>query len=1015
MKKTITILILLAVLAGLLIVPAAADGPDLESPDLAFVKGKSSAFIVQMAGDPVVAYEGGIRGLQATKPEKGKKIDPNSAKVTKYVDYLNNKQNAALKSVGAAGKKIYSYYYSINGFAAQLTEAEVAALKSRSDVLQIWADELQTMDTSTTPDFLGLTAKGGLWDMGVTGEDVIIGVVDSGIWPEVMSFSDRTGTNPNGKDGKLSYQQIPGWHGKCTPGEEFNASMCNQKLIGAQYFNAAYGGNAGIDADRPWEFNSPRDYNGHGTHTSSTAGGNSGVPAEVSGIDLGTISGMAPRARIAMYKALWSNEDGSQASGFTVDLVAAIDQAVADGVDVINYSISGSTTLFNSAVSISFLYAADAGVFVAASAGNEGPGASTVAHNSPWQTTVAAGTHDRYYAGTVTLGDSSVYEGASIDARGAGPADLVYAGDAGDALCAIGSLDVAVVTGKIVVCDRGIYARVDKSYAVMEAGGIGMVLANVAPSSINADLHYVPTVHVDEVAGAAIRAYAQTAGATATLTGGEFQQAEAPEVAAFSSRGPALAGNGDLLKPDIMAPGVDVLAAVAPPGNNGRNFDFYSGTSMSAPHIAGIAALIKDAHPDWSPMMIKSALMTTASTMSNEDNPILGNPFDYGAGQVVPNSAYDPGLVYNSGWNDWLAFLCGASNAVGAGTCNALAGLGYSLDPSDLNYPSIAIGALAGTQTVKRTVTNVGPNGTYHVSVEIPAGIDVTVEPDMLTLENGESAIYEVTFTSNDTAVVDAWTFGSLTWTHGPHAVTSPIALRPVAIAAPAEVSDSCTDGSLSFDVTFGYTGDYTAGAHGLNPALMTEGNVPDDPGDSFSPFGPGTTLQFITVPAGSAYARFSLFDDYTDGNDDLDLYVYYPSGSYAGGSGSGTSAEQVDVAFPPAGDYYVFVHGWGTDGPDANYTLFSWSFSATPGSTNMTVDAPTAATLGETETVTVDWAGLDADTKYLGAVSHSDAGGLLDLTLVSIATDYCASTASTQGVTSAEGSFAMLLPLVGR
>jgi subtilisin family serine protease len=661
---------------------------------------------------------------------------------------------------------------------------------------------------------------------------------------------------------------------------------------------------------------------------------------------------------------------------------------VADGVDVINYSISGSTTLMNSSVAISFLYAADAGVFVASSAGNSGPGASTVAHNTPWQTTVAAGTHDRYYAGTVALGDGSVYNGASIDSRGAGPADLIYAGDAGDALCAIGSLDPAKVTGKIVVCDRGIYARVDKSYAVMEAGGIGMVLANVAPSSINADLHYVPTVHVDEIAGAAITAYAQTAGATATLTGGVFEMVEAPEVAAFSSRGPALAGAGDLLKPDIMAPGVDVLAAVAPPGNNGRNFDFYSGTSMASPHIAGIAALIMQAHPDWSPMMVKSALMTSASTLTNMDDPIPGGYFDYGAGEVVPNSAVDPGLVYDAGFYDWLAFLCETSTAVSTGTCNALASMGYSLDPSDLNYPSIAIGALPGAQTVVRTVTNVGTPGTYHVSVNAPAGIDVTVDPANLELKKGESASYTVTFTGNENVVANAWTFGSLTWSKGEYAVTSPIALFPVAIAAPTEVQGIGTDGSLSFDVTFGYTGDYTAAPHGLEPALMTEGYVEDDPGDSFAPFGPGTTLHYINVPADSAYARFSLFDAYTDGNDDLDLYVYYPNGAYAGGSGSGTSAEQVDVPNPMAGDYYVFVHGWGTDGPDANYTLFSWAVPAAAGSSNMTLTAPTAATLGATETIAVDWFGLDAGTKYLGAVSHNDAGGMLGLTLVSIATD---------------------------
>jgi subtilisin family serine protease len=944
-------------------------------------------YIVQMADNPVVAYEGDIKGLKATKPKAGGKIDPFSPAVVDYVNYLTGKHNEALSKVG--GQLVYHYSYSYNGFAAAMSLDQANKLAKVDGVLAVAGDEFYTADTSTTPDFLGLTDKGGAWDMGWTGEDIIIGIVDSGIWPDAMSFSDRTGTNPNGKDGKLSYQQIPGWHGKCTPGEEFTAADCNHKLIGAQYFNAGYGGNAGIDADRPWEFNSPRDYNGHGTHTASTAGGNSGVAAEVGGVALGSINGMAPRARIAAYKALWSNEDGSQASGSGVDLVAAIDQAVADGVDVINYSVSGSRTNFLDSVEVAFLFAADAGVFVATSAGNSGPTAATVAHNSPWLATVAAGTHDRYYAGMVYLGDGTSYHGASIDARGAGPADLVYSSNVGLAgadpteiqLCYPGTLDPALVAGKIVVCDRGVIARVDKSLAVMMANGIGMVLANVSPSSINADLHYVPTVHVDEVAGAAIRTYAENVGATATLTGGIYEQAEAPFVASFSSRGPSLA-SADLLKPDIMAPGVDVLAAVAPPGNNGRNFDFYSGTSMSSPHIAGIAALVMQAHPDWTPAMVKSALMTTASQTTNLGNPIPGSAFDYGAGQVVPNSAFDPGLVYDAGWVDWLGFLCGTGQ-LQASYCPAI-----GIDPSDLNYPSISIGALAGQQTVKRTVTNVGPSATYHVSVDAPAGIDVTVDPADLTLGKGESADYYVTFTANAASIPNTWAFGSLTWNHGPHHVTSPIAVMPVAIAVPAEVHGTGTDGSLSFDVTFGYTGVYTAAPHGLEPAVMTTGIVPDDPTDSFVPYGPGTTLHMINVPAGSAYARFALFDDYTDGADDLDLYVYYPSGAFAGGSGSGTSAEQVDVAFPPDGDYYVFVHGWGTDGPDANYTLFSWSFSATPGSTNMILTAPAAATVGTSATVTVDWANLTTGTKYLGAVSHSDSSDLLGLTLIAIDTD---------------------------
>jgi hypothetical protein len=258
-----------------------------------------------------------------------------------------------------------------------------------------------------------------------------------------------------------------------------------------------------------------------------------------------------------------------------------------------------------------------------------------------------------------------------------------------------------------------------------------------------------------------------------------------------------------------------------------------------------------------------------------------------------------------------------------------------------------------------------------------------------------------VTFSANPSSVLNAWTFGSLTWSHGPHHVTSPIAIYPVALAVPAEVHGSGTAGSLSFDITFGYAGDYTAAPHGLEPADMQAGNVIDDPADdidaalatcdwsSFPYDCVGITWHEFTVPAGAAFARFSLFDTYTDGADDLDLYVWRRSnGAYVGGSGSGTSAEEVNVLFPAADVYEIAVHGWGTDGPDANYTLFSWAVPVAPGSGNMSITAPASATLGATETITVDWFGLNAGTKYLGAVSHNDASGLLDLTLVAVDTD---------------------------
>ena len=541
-----------------------------------------------------------------------------------------------------------------------------------------------SQDTSSTPHFLGLDAPGGLWQQlggpvgdkkhNGAGENIVIGVVDSGIWPQSKSFSDRDA------HGKLIYQPFGGRHGRCEESSadgSWSSDNCNKKLMWARHFNAAWGGDPGIQAQRPWEFLSPRDYNGHGTHTTSTAGGNNGTPTTGPAAGFGPVSGMAPRARVAMYKALWSTQDASTASGFTSDLVAAIDQAVADGVDVINYSISGTTTNFLDPVQVSFLFAADAGVFVSASAGNDGA-PDTVAHPGPWLTTVAAGTHNRNGSGSVTLGNNATYSGASV-ASAVGPAPFIRSTDAGlpganataVRLCfaAVDNggtpvLDPARVAGKIVLCDRGTNARVNKSLAVSEAGGVGMVLANVTPNSLNADFHFVPSVHVADTDRAALITYSGTPGATARINQSTITFDDpAPFTAAFSSRGPLAAGGGDLLKPDVIAPGQDVLAAVAPPGNHGLDFNLLSGTSMSAPHVAGVAALLMHRHPSWSPMMIKSALMTSGTDVLDGPNTDPTVIFSQGAGHIRPNNAADPGLVYNSGFNDWLAFLCGTRSA----------------------------------------------------------------------------------------------------------------------------------------------------------------------------------------------------------------------------------------------------------------------------------------------------------------------------------------------------------------
>ncbi|HEX7222388.1 MAG TPA: S8 family serine peptidase, partial [Candidatus Limnocylindrales bacterium] len=794
---------------------------------------------------------------------------------------------------------------------------------------------------------IGLTDPAtGLWTSprNIKGENVIIGVLDSGVWPESKSFSDRDAS------GKLTYGPNPGiWHGrKCHPGEGWTASMCNQKLIGAQFFCAS----RGCDGVLPHEFMSPRDYNGHGTHTASTAGGNENVATTGASALFGSVSGIAPRARIAAYKVCWDNGAGGCGAN-SGDSVAAIDQAVADGVDVINYSISGTSTNYLDAVEVAYLFAADAGVFVATSAGNSGPTASTVAHISPWLASVAAGTHDRSGTATVTLGNGASHVGASLTPA-VGSSPLISATDAGVAgahpdllrQCFSKSsnggtavLDPAKVAGKIVVCQRGgpspvaANARVDKSAAVKEAGGVGMVLFNVVSNSLNADLHSISTVHVDHLVGPTIDAYAKTAGATAALSQAVVNRtAPAPDTAAFSSRGPSIAGGGDILKPDFMLPGQDILAAVAPPGNAGKDFDIYSGTSMSSPHVAGAAALLTQAHPDWSPAAMRSAMATTAS-------PALVSaysPFNAGSGQVRPNLMVNPGLVYDAGFGDYLSFLKGQGligNAVPA------------IDASDLNQPSLSVGDLAGVQTLTRKVTNVGgAAATYNATVVAPTGFTVSVSPASLAIAAGETKSFTVTVTRTD-GPLNTFRFGSLTWSDGTHSVRSPIAVRPVAIAAPAQLNlTGAPSGSATFGIKMGYNGALAYAVRGLIPSQVLSGTVADDPTDAFNTGNPagnqGIVTHDIVVPAGTGLLRVSMFDAETDGDDDIDLYLYRinadSSLTLVGTSGGGTSAEQIQLASPTAATYRLFVHGWQTDGPDANYSLHAWALG-TADAGNMT------------------------------------------------------------------------------
>ena len=285
-------------------------------------------YIVRLAEPAAAGYDGNIGGLRATRPAKGTKFDSRHPDVVNYRAHLASRQDAVMRSAGVA-KALRNYGYVFNGFAAQMSDEQAAKLAGTRGVLSVSKDEIRHADTSSTPTFIGLTGKDGFWkEQGAKGEDIIIGVIDSGIWPEHPSFSDRKKSHGHGHDfhsrgrdeGDFDYKRIRGWHGICQAGEQFTADDCNRKLIGARYYNAGFGGDAGIKAIFPYEFNSPRDYNGHGTHTSSTAGGNEDVRVTGDAAAFGKISGIAPRARIAMYKALWHDASVPKASGTTSDL-----------------------------------------------------------------------------------------------------------------------------------------------------------------------------------------------------------------------------------------------------------------------------------------------------------------------------------------------------------------------------------------------------------------------------------------------------------------------------------------------------------------------------------------------------------------------------------------------------------------------------------------------------------------------------------------------------------------------
>lgn len=972
------------------------------------IKGKTGIEKAAELGELLPARQNVTQGLN--------RYNSTSFSLKQYTNKLTE-FHQQLASQAGSDKVLYSYTHTFNGFSAKMTAQQAEMLKHHANVVGVWRDEAQQLTTANTPAFLGLTGPEGQHTLGIKGDDVVIGIVDSGIWPEHPSFAD---------DG--SYTPLAGWSGACDTGTDA-AFSCNNKLIGARYFKNSFESTYTI---QPGEFISPRDADNHGTHTASTAGGNENVTAVFNGTPVATISGIAPRARIAAYKACWNSSYVSPAGVnergcFYGDTMAAIDQAVADGVDVINYSIGGSLTDLTTVAAAAKLRAAQAGVFVAVSAGNSGPTAETVGTPAPWVTTVAASSYTGF---SITNGievTSGPLSGVYLAVEGAQSRPLSATGDVianvaiGEPLDACTELtNPEAISGQFALIQRGTCSFDIKLTNAQAAGAVGVIVYNnsaAAPSIMGGSVTglTIPAVMITQATGNAINSEVSAGNAVEMKMSPNVFVDDVPEVgnimASFSSRGPNKASY-DVIKPDITAPGLKILAGassqpmLSPPG---RDFIYLQGTSMSSPHIAGMAALLKGEHNDWTPAMIKSALMTTArQNVTKENGTTPADPFDFGAGHAVPVQANNPGLTYDIENLDYYAFLCGlgknsfVQNASGF-SCASFESAGYLTDPSQLNLPSIAIAKLAASKIIYRTVTDVsGSASSYTVSVNAPAGTTVSVLTEnasgnlvpgsVVNVAANGKANYALVFKPVSGAPIEQWRFGSVTLSNGVNNVRSPIAVKMIApelITAPEKVNGTlkANRGRYTFPVLMNYTGNTSTTIAGLSAPYGSSATVNQDADASFSFNEAGMGSHRLLIPEGVSAVRFSLYEALSSVPEaDLDLYVYRCialSCTQVGTSLRVGGNEEVTLRNPlPANDaaagsfYMVWVHGYDLKGAaSADYILPYWIVLDDEGNTR--IAASSRAINTRYNNITIMSNGLTASAfPYLGVVKFHDNEG---------------------------------------
>ncbi|KAI4357284.1 hypothetical protein L6164_001244 [Bauhinia variegata] len=669
----------------------------------------------------------------------------------------------------------YSYNKHINGFAAMLEEEEAEEIAKNPKVVSVFLNKRRKLHTTRSWQFLGLEENGivpkdSIWEKTRYGEDTIIGNLDTGVWPESESFNDKgIGPIPTKWRGQ-GVCQLNNLNGS-------SKSPCNRKLIGARTFYKGF--EVRHDVKIKPQFTNARDVDGHGSHTLSTAGGSFVPGVSIFGNGFGTAKGGSPKARVAAYKICWPDISETMRGGcFDADILAGFEAAISDNVDVLSVSAGPNRPkeLFADSFSIGSFHA--------------------VAR-------VAASTIDRSFASYVALGDKKHLQGSSLSPKGlpsqkfyplinAEDAKLAKANATDAKFCNAGTLDPKKVNGKILVCqiDENSVQYLQGQRASL-AGAVGLVLANdkTTGNDVDAVPHVLAASNLNFTDGEYVYSYLRrTKKPMAYLTKAktELKVKPSPMMAAFSSRGPNIIFPS-ILKPDITAPGLEIIAAYTQTRTSRFPYFTISGTSMSCPHVAGIVGLLKTLHPHWSPAAIQSAIMTTATTVDDSGRPILDSfykkatPFDYGAGHIQPNLAMDPGLVYDLDIDDYLSFLCTSFNEA---AIFAIAGRPFpcsqSYNSADFNYPSITVLDLEKNSVIaSRTVTNVGSPGTYKMYVKVPKGISVSIEPSSLTFNKvGEKKTFKVILQSKVVAKHGGYLFGELWWSDGKHKVRSPIVIR---------------------------------------------------------------------------------------------------------------------------------------------------------------------------------------------------------------------------------------------